>query len=99
MISQQHCGADFFKGPGVFFNLGDLRPGGDVDVTREDATVAHFRVDAIKTYAKSDFPTTQDVYGAIDYAGLRLITCGGRFDTTTRSYDSNTVVYASLARS
>ena len=88
---------DSFKGPGVFFNLGDLRPGRDVDVTREDKTVAHFRVDAIKTYPKSDFPT-QDVYGAINYAGLRLITCGGTFDTKTRSYDSNTVVYASLAR-
>ena len=61
-------------------------------------TVAHFRVDAIKNYAKSDFPT-QDVYGAIDYARLRLITCGGTFDTATRDYDSNIVVDASSVRS
>ena len=38
------------------------------------------------------------VYGDLDYAGLRVITCGGAFDTHTRSYESNIVIYASLIR-
>ena len=88
---------DSYKGPGVFFTLGAMRPGATIDVTRADATVAHFRVDAVNSYAKNQFPTAA-VYGPIDYAGLRVITCGGVFDQTTRSYDSNTVVFASLVR-
>jgi len=86
---------DSFHGPGVFFNLGDMRPGQIIDVARADKSVAHFRVDAINRYSKDLFPT-EAVYGPINYAGLRLITCSGTFDETTRSYDSNTVVFASL---
>jgi len=36
------------------------------------------------------------VYGPINYAGLRLITCGGTFDEKTKNYESNTVVFATL---
>jgi len=86
---------DSFKGPGVFFNLGSMRPGQIVDVTRADKSVAHFRVDAINSYSKGLFPT-EVVYGPINYAGLRLITCGGAFDEKTKNYESNTVVFATL---
>ncbi len=85
-------------GPGVFYRLGDLRPGEHIDVTRADGTVAVFRIDAVRSYSKSDFPTLQ-VYGNIDHAGLRLITCGGEFDYDARSYENNIVVYASLQSS
>jgi len=88
---------DSYQGPGVFFTLGAMRPGAIIDFTRVDATVAHFRVDAVNSYPKNHFPTAA-VYGPIDYAGLRVITCGGVFDQTTRSYESNTVVFASLVR-
>jgi hypothetical protein len=37
------------------------------------------------------------VYGDLDHAGLRLITCGGTFDRSTGHYRSNVVVYARLA--
>ncbi len=50
---------------------------------------------AFDTYAKSDFPTDA-VYGDIDHAGLRLITCGGAFDEATGNYRSNVVVFARL---
>jgi len=86
---------DSYKGPGVFFNLGDIRPGQVIDITRADHSVAHFRVDAIDSYPKDLFPT-EAVYGSVNYAGLRLITCGGDFDEKTRNYESNTVVYATL---
>jgi hypothetical protein len=36
------------------------------------------------------------VYGSHGYSALQLVTCGGKFDTRTRSYLSNVVVYTSL---
>jgi len=88
---------DSHKGPAVFYNLSSLRPGQTIDVTREDKTVAHFRVDGINTYRRDQFPT-QAVYGPINYAGLRLITCGGAYDQKAKAYESNVVVFATLIR-
>jgi sortase (surface protein transpeptidase) len=82
-------------GPGVFFRLGALKPGNAVRVTRADGTVATFRVERVASYPKADFPTLA-VYGNTADAELRLITCGGQFDYSTRNYLDNIVVYASL---
>lgn len=82
-------------GPGVFFELGALRPGDAVEVTRADHTVAVFRVDRVVSYPKSGFPSLA-VYGNTPDAQLRLITCGGVFDPEARSYENNIVVYATL---
>lgn len=84
---------DSYAGPGVFFRLSQLRPGDRVYVRRADGTLAVFRVTAVRSYAKTQFPT-KAVYGPTPDAELRLITCGGTFDYQTRSYLSNTVVYA-----
>lgn len=83
------------NGPSVFFRLGELRRGDRVSVTREDDSVAVFVVDQVQRYAKDDFPT-QTVYGDIDHAGLRIITCGGAFDDAAGHYLDNIVVFASL---
>ena len=40
-------------------------------------------------------PVVQRVYGNIDHAGLRLITCGG-LDAETNVFDENVVVFADL---
>lgn len=85
-------------GPGVFFRLGALRPGDTLTVTRADHTAAVFRIDRVVSYPKNHFPTI-DVYGNTDHAALRLITCGGKFDLSTRNYESNIVAYASLISS
>ncbi|PTR30283.1 sortase family protein [Rhodococcus sp. OK519] len=81
--------------PGVFLRLHELSPGDRVDAVRSDGVTARFRVARVERYAKAAFPTAA-VYGDIDYPGLRLITCGGEFDTAARSYRDNTVVYAEL---
>ncbi len=85
-------------GPSVFFRLGALVPGDTADVTLADGTVAVFTVTGVRQYPKSVFPTDV-VYGNTDFAGLRLITCGGAFDPTTGHYMANTVVFASLTSS
>ncbi len=78
-----------------FFRLGDLRPGNRVRVTRRDGSIAAFEVTGVRRYPKDHFPT-QLVYGNTDHAALRLITCGGPFDSAAGSYLENIVVYASL---
>lgn len=85
-------------GPGVFFDLGKLRQHDTIEVTRADGTVAVFEVTHVNEYKKTGFPTDA-VYGNTDHAALRLITCGGVFDSSERSYESNIVVYAALVSS
>lgn len=85
-------------GPSVFFNLGALRRGDRIRVTREDGQMATFEVDTVRRFSKDRFPT-QLVYGRTDHAALRLITCGGRFDEATGHYLDNIAVFASLHRS
>ena len=88
---------DSETGPGVFYRLSQLRSGDDVFVKRADGTTAEFRVTSIQTYLKDQFPTVE-VYGPTPDAELRLITCGGAFDSATRHYLSNIVVYATEVR-
>ena len=83
------------RGASVFFDLGHLRPGNRVMVTRRDRSIAVFEVTGVRRYPKDRFPT-QLVYGNTDHAALRLITCGGSFDPSTGHYRDNVVVFASL---
>lgn len=86
---------DSHTGPGVFFRLRDLRRGQDIVVTLASGLTATFRVTAVRSYAKDRFPAAA-VYGPVPDPELRLITCGGQFDSATGSYLSNVVVYAAL---
>jgi hypothetical protein len=95
-VIEGHVDSD--HGPAVFFRLGALRPGDRIDVRLADGVTAVFRVTGVREYAKSRFPA-KAIYGAADFAALRLITCGGAFDYATRHYLGATVVYASLASS
>lgn len=84
---------DSYRGPGVFFRLRTLKRGDKVYVRRADGTLAVFRVTLVQEYPKDHFPT-ESVYGPTPDAELRLITCGGTFDSTTGHYLSNYIVYA-----
>jgi sortase (surface protein transpeptidase) len=88
---------DSTNGPGVFYRLSTLAVGDKIYVKRADGTLAEFRVTSVQTYLKDRFPT-QDVYGAVPDAELRLITCGGAWDAATGHYLSNIVVYATKVR-
>jgi sortase (surface protein transpeptidase) len=86
---------DSVDGPAVFARLDELAPGDEVLVDREDGTTAVFTVTGLGRYPKSDFPT-EAVYGPTPRAELRLVTCGGEFDRSARSYLDNVVVTAVL---
>jgi hypothetical protein len=82
------------EGPAVFFRLREVDLGDPISVRRSDGTVARFQVYRVATYPKHEFPSA-DVYGPVDRAELRLITCGGSFDRDKRSYRDNVVVFGS----
>lgn len=84
---------DSFRGPGVFARVGSLVPGDALDVRRADGSFAAFVVERVETFAKRDFPT-EAVYRGDGTASLRLITCGGTFDSSAKSYLSNVIVFA-----
>lgn len=83
------------RGPGVFYRLHRMRPGDLVKITRADGSKPVFRVKRVGQYPKHQFPTGL-VYGDIDRPGLRLITCGGSFNSQSGHYDDNIVVFADL---
>ncbi len=85
-------------GPAVFARLPTLTKGDRVEVSRADGSTATFAVDEVQRVHKRQFPTAR-VYGNLDTAGLRLITCGGSFDTERRSFTDNIIVYATLIAS
>jgi LPXTG-site transpeptidase (sortase) family protein len=82
-------------GPAVFWNLNKLQAGDIFEVQRVDGSTMKFKVDSVKQFSQSNFPTNE-VYGNINYAGIRLITCGGTFNSQTHHYSDNTVVFGSL---
>ena len=77
----------------MFFRLNTLTKGDKIYVKRADGTLAEFSVTSVQSYLKDHFPT-EDVYGPVPDAELRLITCGGTFDYATGHYLSDIVVYA-----
>jgi hypothetical protein len=84
-----------WNGPAVFYRLGSMRRGDHVSVTRKDGKTAVFTVTRVAQFPQSRFPT-RAVYGPIDHAGLRLITCGGTYDAARHKYLDNVVVFAKL---
>lgn len=81
------------QGPGVFFRLRLLEPGDVVRVAFADGSEARFRVEARATYQKDELPL-EAIFSRRGSPVLTLVTCGGGFDRSASSYDSNVVVYA-----
>lgn len=86
---------DSVAGPAVFYSLGQLKEGDEIEITRDDGTVAKFTVTKLQRVLQSNFPT-MDVYGPTDDAQLRLVTCSGVFNKITQRYSHNLIVFASL---
>jgi hypothetical protein len=81
--------------PAVFAQIGSLVPGDEIIVTLSDGSALTFAVgDSIQS-AKAEFPTDA-VYSNVPTPELRLITCGGTFDSSTGHYLDNLIVFAEL---
>ncbi|MFD7952255.1 class F sortase [Streptomyces ardesiacus] len=81
-------------GDGVFRHLARLHRGDRIEARLRDGASAGFTVTAVRTVAKTDFPT-DDVYGDVAGPELRLITCGGPRDG--EEYRDNVIVFAELS--
>jgi len=86
---------DSNDGPAIFYSLGQLKIGEEIEVKRADGTTAVFVVESLERVDQDNFPTAK-VYGATDEAVLRLVTCSGVFDRGEQRYSHNLVVYATL---
>ena len=81
------------QGPGAFFGLRDVAIGARISVLDDHGTAQEFEVVARREYRKANLPV-DSLFVRDGPTVLTLITCGGAFDPTTRSYDSNIVVHA-----
>jgi len=81
--------------PAVFVDLPSLAVGAQVEVQREDGSVATFVVRSKEQFPKDDFPNER-MYTFEGPSFLHLVTCGGSFDTRSGHYDDNIVVFAEL---
>ncbi|MCB5165469.1 class F sortase [Streptomyces bambusae] len=82
------------KGPAVFYGLGSVHKGDEVEVARYDGRTAVFEVYGVEVFSKHDFPGPR-VYGDTGHAELRVITCGGGY-SKAGGYDGNVVVFARM---
>jgi sortase (surface protein transpeptidase) len=84
------------RGPGVFYRLGALRRGAEIVVVLKDGSRKRFVVTGQKQVSKSRFPKRL-VFKRTPSPTLRLITCGGAFNSATGHHVDNVIVFAALA--
>lgn len=77
---------------GVFRHLDELEPGDAVVVTQATGTKVRYRVESLAQYGKRELPA--DIWARSGEERLALITCGGTFNASLRSYESNVVAWA-----
>jgi hypothetical protein len=78
--------------PGAFYSLPRARRGERIHIATADGAVHTYRVVTVDSYPKTALPLTM-----FDPRGPRrlvLVTCGGRFDSTTMHFLDNIVVTA-----
>ena len=86
---------DSYRGPGVFYRLPALRRGDRIKIVLRNRKSLQFVVTGTMQASKHRFPSKL-VYRRTPGATLRLITCGGRFDSSTGHYVDNYIVFAWL---
>jgi len=85
---------DRVQGRGALWALRTMQPGDEVTVSHADGSSTVWRVDVTTSYPKPELPL-RDIFTRFGDPRLVLITCGGEFDRSRRSYLDNVVVYAS----
>ncbi|WP_436794779.1 class F sortase [Actinospongicola halichondriae] len=77
---------------GVFRHLERLSDGDDVSVAFDDGSSRRYRITAVTEYGKDELPA--ELFSRTLPERLVLITCGGEFNASIRSYESNVVAFA-----
>jgi hypothetical protein len=80
-------------GPGAFFRLDELEEGDAVEIVTAAGERSAYVVTARRQFPKDELPWAE-VFRQDGPERLVLVTCGGDFDRTRRSYTDNVVVFA-----
>ena len=80
---------------GVFRHLDDLASGDEVVVVMSDGTEQRYRVTGLTQNPKEALPP--ELWVRDGAPRLALVTCGGTFDPTRRSYTDNVIAWAEPA--
>jgi hypothetical protein len=84
------------QGPGALYYIGQLVVGDPVEVIGSNGVATYWRVSQPPiTTPKADLPA--NLFVNTGPPKLALVTCGGPFDSATRHYLDNVVVWATLA--
>jgi hypothetical protein len=83
---------DSWAGPDVFYRLRELSPGDEVVVSYDTGDEAVFEVVSSERLPKEELPGDR-IWPVTADPLLTLITCGGDFDRSIRSYRDNVIVY------
>ncbi len=78
------------QGPGAFFHLDRLVAGDEVEVHLSDGTIQRFEVLETVRIPKDELDV-EAIFSRQGGPRLTLVTCGGAFNHTERSYDDNVV--------
>lgn len=80
-------------GEGALFHLADLNPGDPLSVTTSTGTTTRYQVSARRVYVK-ERGLPADLFNQHGPGRLVIISCGGPFDSSARSYQDNIAVFA-----
>jgi hypothetical protein len=81
------------QGRGVLFELRQMRVGDTLEIDLEDGTTQLWSITEVAQIPKVSMPLTE-IFTWAGPARVVIITCGGEFNRSTRSYVDNVVVYA-----
>ena len=84
------------QGEGALHDIGALRRGDTLAVVHLDGAVSRWVVEGVLTTPRDALPS-ELLFRRDGEPRLALVTCGGTFDTATRSYSHNTIVLAAPA--
>lgn len=77
---------------GIFVNLEKLKKGDTYTVEFGDGTSKEFKVTDVTSVETKDAPSVLFSQDPNNSSQLNLITCGGNFDTNSRSYDKRVII-------
>lgn len=84
------------KGDGVFKNLNKLKTGDTFTVENGDGTVKNFKVIDVKQAKESESADYLFSQQPNIKSQLNLVTCGGKFNSSTRQYEDRIIVISEL---
>lgn len=77
----------------VFFNLGTLQPGDEVEILDEAGTSYLYEIEWVRQESNLE-PPREEVLGMTDYEAVTMMTCSGQWNSEISEYDSRTVARA-----